>query len=83
MYTCWILKAFLDMGISQEYLVAHEFCTRAIEVIEWGRAIWKDIPREDKGSIFELTFLRAVRALRMDASMNVWLTIRIPQYLNT
>lgn len=63
------MMAWISMTVGQEYSVAHEFLDRAVEIIEWGRTVWKNVSSDDRGAIFELTFLRLVRALRMAASM--------------
>lgn len=40
----------------------------ALELLEWGRTgPWKDVPREDKGEIFELHWMRGLRRLRLEA----------------
>lgn len=50
---------------------ALEFHTRAIEVLEWGRQVWRSVPKDDRGAIFEITFLRGVKSLRLDTMMRV------------
>ncbi|KAH9930682.1 uncharacterized protein B0H18DRAFT_993013 [Fomitopsis serialis] len=40
----------------------------ALELLEWGRTgPWKDVPREDKGEIFEIHWVRGLRKLRLAA----------------
>lgn len=45
--------------------------TRAVEILQWGRELWEDIPKDDRGAIFELTFLRGLRSLRLEYLMKV------------
>lgn len=65
------MRGFIEHILRRQYLPAHEFLSRAIEVIEWGRTVWKDVPTEERGAIFEATFLRSVRALHLEVSMSV------------
>lgn len=48
-----------------------EFFTRAIDILEWGRRVWKDVPKDDRGAIFEVTFVRGVKRLYMSAMHQV------------
>jgi len=45
---------------------AIEFVGRAIEILEWGRSAWATVPKDDRGAIFEWTFLRGVKALYLN-----------------
>ncbi len=45
--------------------------THAIDVIERGRTIWKDVPKDDRGAVFEATFLRGIKVLRLDSYLHV------------
>ncbi|KAF7302665.1 hypothetical protein HMN09_00901100 [Mycena chlorophos] len=60
----WILQAFMDSSVGRR-LRAEQDYRRAIEMIEWGRRKYAHVPRQDRGSIFEPTILRAVRKLRL------------------
>lgn len=76
--TPWLLFIYT---FKEEHAVAYEFLTRAVEVIEWGRAVWKNVPEEDRGATFALSFLRAVRTLRMDISFNVSMLVVIHTHI--
>lgn len=65
------MRAFLQGGLKKDWDVALEFYTNAIEVIEWGQTVWKDASREERGTIFDRTFVRGVRRLRLEAFMQV------------
>lgn len=65
------MKGFLEGGLTGRFDSAVEFYSRAIEVLNWGRTTWRDIPSEKRGVVFENTFLRALRSLYLEAYMQV------------
>jgi len=54
------MVGFLAAGTHQP-LVALEYFTRAVEVLDWGSREWKDVSKDDRGAIFEWTFIRGVK----------------------
>ncbi|KII85136.1 hypothetical protein PLICRDRAFT_126507 [Plicaturopsis crispa FD-325 SS-3] len=42
----------------------------ALDVLEWGRKAWKDVPRADKGDMFEPFFIQAVKRLHLLALLD-------------
>jgi hypothetical protein len=66
----WIMRGFIEGGL-RAHLVALEFLGYALEVLDWGRQAWKNIPNEVRGTIFKSTFIRGVRSLHMRALMEV------------
>ena len=48
-----------------------EFYRNALEILEWGSNLWKDVPSQDRGMIFEATFIRAVKRLYLKSLMEV------------
>lgn len=48
---------------------------RACKLIELGRQEWPDVPRQVRGTTFDLTFLRGVKTIRMDEYMKVCIVI--------
>ncbi|KAF7307346.1 TPR-REGION domain-containing protein [Mycena indigotica] len=66
----WIFRAFMNSNMGQE-AQADEFYKRAVDVIEWGRRKYPNVPREDRGSIFEATILRGVRTLRLQNILTI------------
>ena len=55
----------------QNHVEYSEFVGRAVDIIDWGRQIWKDVNRIDRGTIFDSTFLRGVLSLELDALTKV------------
>ena len=45
---------------------AHETYTSIIELLEWGRREWPNVPKEDRGVVFEKTFIRAIKKVRLE-----------------
>ena len=68
----------MEGGIRGNHIIREEFYRRAMDIIEWGRSMWKDVSREDRGSIFEETFLRGLRAMHIEAFMQVRMFIALP-----
>lgn len=48
-----------------------QFLKRAVDLLEWGRNVWKNVHKDDRGAIFQDTFLRGVRSLHLKMFMNV------------
>ena len=48
-----------------------EFYRNALEILEWGSDLWKDVPNRDRGMIFDGTFIRAVKRLYLKSLMGV------------
>ncbi|KAL5478894.1 hypothetical protein ACEPAI_2171 [Sanghuangporus weigelae] len=65
----WIMRAFLSAGMRKDYTGAEQFYRNAIDVLERGREIWSDVEKDERGSIFEHTFVFGVRAIHLEAFM--------------
>lgn len=48
-----------------------ECYNEAIEVLEWGRQVWRNVPDSKRGEIFHETFLRKAKCLRMQCYIDV------------
>lgn len=70
-HSCWILRGHIENGVAVNYQAAVEFFTRAIDVLEWGREAWRDVPPDQRGAIFGDTFVRGVKCLQLDSYINV------------
>jgi len=65
------MRAFFEDTLKNNVETALEFYTSAIEVLKWGAERWKDVPSEDKGAIFQPTFMRGIKCLRLDTLVRV------------
>ena len=54
-----------------DHAAALQFYNEAIELLEWGRQVWRDVPASDRGAVFEDTFLIGVKNIRLECYMNV------------
>ncbi|KAG1843800.1 hypothetical protein DFJ58DRAFT_731469 [Suillus subalutaceus] len=68
----WIMRAALDGGLRQQPQAGVEYYRRALDLVEWGRTIWKDVPKSDRGVVFEHSFLIGVRSLYLKMFMNAY-----------
>ena len=48
-----------------------EYLKRALDLLQWGRTVWKDVPKSDRGVIFEDTFVVGVRSMYLKEFMEV------------
>ncbi|KAJ6523560.1 hypothetical protein B0H19DRAFT_972766 [Mycena capillaripes] len=72
----WIMQGFL-CGSTGSQSVATDYFRSALDVIEWGRETWKDVPRSLRGDIFDVTFMRSVNRLFVSAAMD-WVEMNDP-----
>src|SRR5712664_460738 len=59
----WFMQAYVSSNITQQYDTSVELYRQAVEILQWGRQEWKDVPSEDRGSMFELTYIRAIKRI--------------------
>ncbi|KAI0336225.1 hypothetical protein GY45DRAFT_1430362 [Cubamyces sp. BRFM 1775] len=68
----WIMRAFIQSNLTPDAEAALDFYTSAIEVLSWGIDLWRNVPNSEKGSIFQASFLRGVKCLRLDAMLQAY-----------
>lgn len=73
---CWIMRGFYE-GALGDASAAVEYLQRALDVLEWGSNKWKDVSQDDRGVIFELSFIRGVRKMYMEALWEVRIRMSI------
>lgn len=62
-FRMWIMQGFLIRKMPtarNSYSASVEYLRRALEIIDWGREMWKSTPTEVRGIVFEPTFRRGV-----------------------
>lgn len=67
----WIIRGFMEYRLNENFESALEFYTSALDLLQWGRELWKDVSFEDKGAVFQPTFIRAVKGMRLDMLLAV------------
>lgn len=65
------MQAHVEAGLQRRHELAVERYDKALAILKWGREHWKDVPKEDRGTIFEDSFVRGVRDLRLESYMEV------------
>ncbi|KIJ67014.1 hypothetical protein HYDPIDRAFT_26424 [Hydnomerulius pinastri MD-312] len=69
----WILRAVFDTNLRGAPHVSVELYKRVLELLDWGRQVWKNVSKDNRGAIFESTFVRGVRVLYLDTLMEAYL----------
>jgi stress-induced-phosphoprotein 1 len=70
--SAWMITGVLEGdGLREQPQAGVEYYRRALDLVEWGRTIWKDVPKASRGAIFEHSFLIGVRSLYLKMFMNV------------
>lgn len=68
----WIIKGFIDTNMGS-LISGVEFYQRTLDLLEWGRRTWHNVASEDRGIIFEASFVRGVRRLHLPAVLRLYL----------
>ena len=66
-----IMRAFMENGLRGDPESAVHFYGNALKVLDWGRKEWRGVSKDDRGAVFEPTFVRGVRSLRINVLMQV------------
>ncbi|KAG6874372.1 hypothetical protein C0995_015108 [Termitomyces sp. Mi166 len=67
----WIMRGFLQAAF-QTPGATTEFFSDALQVLEWGSRLWKNVPKSDRGAIFEPSFIRGVKRLYCNFLQESW-----------
>lgn len=70
----WIMISMLESSLKDGPQAGVHFLKRAIELLEWGRDVWKNVADKDRGTIFQDTFLRCVRTMHLSMFMDAYST---------
>ncbi|KAI8981187.1 hypothetical protein BD414DRAFT_92827 [Trametes punicea] len=63
----WFLRAYFAHRSQESRALALQYYNNVLDVLDWGARTWQDVPTSERGSIFQRTFIRAIRRLKMDA----------------
>jgi hypothetical protein len=66
-----MMRGFIEYVFDTNVETAVDLYTSALEVLRWGAELWRDVPFGEKGNIFQPTFMRGVKCLRLDALLKV------------
>ncbi|KAJ6610705.1 hypothetical protein B0H10DRAFT_1811169 [Mycena sp. CBHHK59/15] len=65
----WLMRGVIDAGARQKHDVAVEIFKRSLDVLRSLRESWILVPREDRGIIFEDSFLFGIQNMYLEALM--------------
>ncbi|KAF5332752.1 hypothetical protein D9611_005139 [Ephemerocybe angulata] len=57
----WLFQANFRAHMFGQRDFAHEMYTNALDILEWGRKTWPNVPAEERGSMFEMSFIQGVK----------------------
>ncbi|OSD06163.1 TPR-like protein [Trametes coccinea BRFM310] len=63
----WFLRAYFAHRSGSSISLALQSYNNILDVLDWGSRTWHDVPTSDRGVIFQKTYIRAIRRLKMDA----------------
>ena len=69
--SAWFFRAYFLDRSGQNRATAMQYYNSIVEVLEWGARTWHDVPTSDRGYIFQKTFVRAIKRIRMGAYLSV------------
>lgn len=67
----WMMRALITSGFKRDHETAVHFYSNILAVLEWGSKVWRDVSKEDRGSIFDKKSVRAIKCLRAQAMLEV------------
>ncbi|KAJ7466992.1 hypothetical protein FB451DRAFT_1483962 [Mycena latifolia] len=77
----WIMRAVMDAGLQQRHDVAVEFLKRALDVLRTLRESWALVPKDDRGAVFQKTFLFGIQNMYIHAMMQAYASKPSPDLL--
>ncbi|KAJ7757788.1 hypothetical protein DFH07DRAFT_819311 [Mycena maculata] len=77
----WIMRAVMEGSLYARHGVALEFYKRAAEVIRRLREEWLLVPKNDRGVIFEQSFMFGLQQLYIDSIMQTYSSDPSPELL--
>ncbi|ETW83267.1 hypothetical protein HETIRDRAFT_439710 [Heterobasidion irregulare TC 32-1] len=66
------MKAVLDGDSKLDNKASLETYDQVLAILHWGRERWSDVPATDRGVVFDDTFVRGVRSMRIHEHMRAW-----------
>ncbi|KDR75064.1 hypothetical protein GALMADRAFT_140614 [Galerina marginata CBS 339.88] len=70
----WLLRGMLERASDENILSDAEYARQALNLLEWGREKFKNVSVEEKGEIFDDTFIRSVRSYYIRTMITVYAT---------
>lgn len=70
-YSVLYLQAFLVGPLAHDRPRQVSLFAKALEILDNGRTLWANVSKDDRGAVFEPTFIRGIRTAHLDALMEV------------
>jgi hypothetical protein len=67
----YLMRGMFISGLGGEYAEAARLQGEAIEILNWGAQKWKNVPYEQKGSVFRPTFIVGAKSMMLEIYLNV------------
>ncbi|KAI0735557.1 hypothetical protein C8Q76DRAFT_668224 [Earliella scabrosa] len=68
----WIMRGIMEDYLRDDAESAVQFFTSALDLLQWGNERFRNVSFEDKGAVFQPTFIRGVKCLRLDAFIKAY-----------
>lgn len=70
-YSVWVMRGFITSGLLQDSLATESLYRDTLDFLKEGQKIWGNVPRSDRGTVFDDTFVRGIRVLHLEAFTKV------------
>jgi len=67
----WIIRGFIGEGLGYPRDELVNWFRQAMDFLELGRQEWPNVPKDDRGAIFEKSFIQGVKRLHLNAYLTV------------
>ncbi|KAG6820655.1 hypothetical protein H0H93_013506 [Arthromyces matolae] len=61
----WIMRGYFQSSFQQPGATT-EYISDALQILDWGSRLWKNVSKDDRGAIFEASFARGVKRLYLN-----------------
>ncbi len=69
-----MLRGKIEGALDSNVISRNEYYGRCLEVAEWGRELWKDVPASVRSEVFDESFIRGLRNLYLQSILQVGAT---------
>ncbi|KAJ7649864.1 hypothetical protein FB45DRAFT_778793 [Roridomyces roridus] len=77
----WIMRGFMDANFRQRHDISVEFMKRSLEILRGLREHWLLEPTENRGVVFDKTFMFGIQNMYLDALMQCCAKEKSPELL--
>ncbi|KAK0479769.1 hypothetical protein IW261DRAFT_1608046 [Armillaria novae-zelandiae] len=63
----WVLRGKIEGALDGNVVSQNEYYGRCLEVVEWRRELWKDVPASVRSEVFDEFFIRGLRNLYLQS----------------